>query len=51
MRLSESHGVAREDFLKQYQGSELDPRWLNRVSKLSAKGWKSLVAKDKDKVK
>src|SRR5260370_31077222 len=51
MRLSESHGVAREDFRKNYQGSELDPRWLNRVSKLSAKGWKSLVAKDKDKIK
>ena len=51
MRLAESHGCAREDFLKQYQGSELDPRWLNRVSKLSAKGWKSLVARDKDKIK
>src|SRR6266436_6249430 len=48
MRLAESHGVAREDFLRNYQGSELDPRWLNRVSKLSAKGWKSLVARDKD---
>jgi RNA polymerase primary sigma factor len=51
MRLAESHGVAREDFLKNYQGSELDPRWLNRVSKLAAKGWKSLVARDKDKIK
>jgi RNA polymerase primary sigma factor len=51
MRLAESHGVAREDFLRNYQGSELDPRWLNRVSKLSAKGWKSLVARDEDKVK
>ncbi|MEA3023269.1 MAG: polymerase primary sigma factor, partial [Alphaproteobacteria bacterium] len=51
MRLSESYGVSREDFLKNYQGSELDPRWLNRVSKLAAKGWKALVAKDKDKVK
>src|SRR5262249_19568495 len=51
MRLAESHGVVREDFLKQYQGSELDPRWLNRVSKLSAKGWKNFVAKDKDKIK
>jgi RNA polymerase primary sigma factor len=51
MRLAESHGVAREDFLRNYQGSELDPLWLNRVSKLSAKGWKSLVARDKDKVK
>ena len=51
MRLAESHGVLREDFLKNYLGSELDPLWLNRVSKLSAKGWKSLVAKDKDKIK
>jgi RNA polymerase primary sigma factor len=51
MRLAESHGCVREDFLKQYQGSELDPRWLNRVSKLSAKGWKNLVAIDKDKIK
>jgi RNA polymerase primary sigma factor len=51
MRLAESYGVAREDFLKNYQGSELDPRWLNRVSKLSAKGWKGLVAKDKDRIK
>jgi RNA polymerase primary sigma factor len=51
MRLAESHGVAREDFLKIYHGSELDPLWLNRVSKLSAKGWKNLVAKDKDKIK
>ena len=51
MRLAESHGVAREDFLKNYIGSELDPRWLNRVSKLSAKGWKNLVAKDKDRIK
>ena len=50
-RLAESYGVARDDFIKNYQGSELDPRWLNRVSKLSAKGWKNLVAKDKDKVK
>jgi RNA polymerase primary sigma factor len=51
MRLAENHGVAREDFLKNYQGSELDPLWLNRVSKLSAKGWRNLVAKDKDRVK
>jgi RNA polymerase primary sigma factor len=51
MRLAESHGVAREDFLGNYFGSELDPRWLNRVSKLSAKGWKDLIAKDKDRIK
>jgi len=51
MRLSESYGVARDDFLKQYLGGELDPRWLNRVSKLSAKGWKNFVAKEKDRIK
>ena len=51
MRLAESHGVAREDFLRNYQGSELDPHWLNRVSKLSAKGWKNFVASDKDRIK
>ena len=51
MRLAEGHGVARDSFLKQYQGSELDPRWLNRISKLSEKGWKSFVARDKDRVK
>jgi RNA polymerase primary sigma factor len=51
MRLAESHGVAREDFLKNYVGSELDPRWLNRVSKFSGKGWKNLVARDKGRIK
>jgi len=51
MRLAESHGVVREDFLRNYQGSELDPRWLNRASKLSAKGWKNFVARDKDKIR
>ncbi|MCP3403002.1 MULTISPECIES: RNA polymerase sigma factor RpoD [unclassified Bradyrhizobium] len=51
MRLADSHGVAREDFLRNYTGSELDPRWLNRVSKLSAKGWKNFVHIEKDRIK
>ena len=38
MRLAESYGVARDEFLKQYMGQELDPRWLNRISKLSRQG-------------
>ena len=51
LRLAESHGVARDDFLTNYLGSELDPLWLNRVSKLSASGWKAFVARDKDSIK
>ncbi|ETR78668.1 RNA polymerase sigma factor RpoD [Afipia sp. P52-10] len=50
-RLGDSHGVSREDFLRNYTGSELDPRWLNRVSKLSAKGWKNFVAHEKDRIR
>jgi RNA polymerase primary sigma factor len=51
LRLAESHGVAREDFLRNYLGSELDPLWLNRVAKLSANGWKTFIARDKDGIK
>ena len=51
MRLAESHGIVREDFLSNYLGSELDPLWLNRVSKLSAGGWKNFVARAKDSIK
>jgi RNA polymerase primary sigma factor len=50
MRLAESHGVGREDFLKNYLGCELDPLWLNRVSDLPSKAWKSFVARDRDKI-
>src|SRR5437773_23421 len=50
LRLAESHGVSRDEFLKSYLGSELDPLWLDHVSNLSAKGWKSLVARDKDAI-
>ena len=51
IRLAESYGVVRDDFLKNYLGSELDPLWLNRVSKLTAKGWKNFVAREKDTIK
>ncbi|HMK80507.1 MAG TPA: RNA polymerase sigma factor RpoD [Xanthobacteraceae bacterium] len=51
MRLAESYGVPRDDFLKNHQGEELNPQWLNRVSKLAAKGWKNFVAHDKDRIK
>ena len=51
MRLAENHGVDRVDFLKNYQGAELDPRWIQRVSKFTAKGWKEFVAKELDTIK
>jgi RNA polymerase primary sigma factor len=51
MRLSESHGVAREDFLANYHGAELGPLWLDRLSKLSTRGWRSFIAREQDKIK
>ncbi|MDP2620644.1 MAG: RNA polymerase sigma factor RpoD [Hyphomicrobiales bacterium] len=51
MRLADSYGVEREDFLKEYQGNELDPNWIRRVGRLSRKGWKEFVAAERDKVK
>jgi RNA polymerase primary sigma factor len=51
MRLAESYGVSREEFLKQYHGSELDPNWIRRVANLSGRGWKEWVAHEKDTVK
>ncbi len=50
LRLAESYGVTRDDFLRQYQSYELDPKWLLRVSKLGSKGWKGFVAHEKDAI-
>ncbi|TDR89133.1 RNA polymerase sigma factor RpoD [Enterovirga rhinocerotis] len=47
MRLAESHGVPRDQFLQHYQGAELDPKWVLRVSKLGGKGWREFVANGK----
>src|SRR6478735_1382181 len=51
MRLAESYRVDRLDFLKTYQGSELDPKWILRVSKLGSRGWKDFVANELETIK
>ena len=50
MRLAIKCKVKREDFLKEYYGSELDPAWLKRVKKLKGKGWSTFVEKHGDDV-
>ena len=51
LRLAESFRVSREDFLKEYQGAELDPNWIRRISMLSGRGWKDFVSREKPKIK
>ena len=50
LRLAEAHGVAREDFLKEHYGNELDPNWTRRVGRLSRIGWKDFIQDERDKV-
>ncbi len=51
LRMAESSGVGRDDFLKNYQNAELDPKWVLRVSKLGTRGWKDFIANKKDDIK
>ncbi|WP_363346874.1 RNA polymerase sigma factor RpoD [Methylocystis echinoides] len=51
LRLADGHGVARDDFIDKFHGSELDPKWVMRVAKLGSKGWKEFVAEEKDRIK
>ncbi len=44
-RMVDSCKVPREEFLASYHGHEMDPNWLDQVSRLPAKGWKNFVAK------
>ncbi|PYE86547.1 RNA polymerase sigma factor RpoD [Phyllobacterium leguminum] len=43
LRLAESYGVRREEFLREYQGSELDPNWVERIAVLTTRGWKEFA--------
>jgi RNA polymerase primary sigma factor len=43
MRMATEAGVPRAEFLKYYQGRELDPRWVSRVKRLSGKGWEKFA--------
>ncbi|MGE3930691.1 MAG: RNA polymerase sigma factor RpoD, partial [Hyphomonadaceae bacterium] len=49
MRLAESNGVARGAFLEAYYGSELDPKWAEKVS-AKGKNWTKFVASEADEI-
>ena len=46
LRLAERHKVNRVDFLKEYEGNELEEGWIERVGALKTKGWKSFVQEE-----
>jgi RNA polymerase primary sigma factor len=51
LRFAVDSGVPREEFLQRHYGAENDSKWLQRVSRLTGKGWKKLLTKHKDDVK
>jgi RNA polymerase primary sigma factor len=43
LRLAESAGIRRSEFLQQYFGNELAGDWLERVQILPGRGWQRLI--------
>lgn len=50
LRLAESYGVKREQFLEHYQGSELDPNWLDKIAELKGRGWKEFSTSEPTRI-
>lgn len=50
IRLAETYGVDRSEFLSHYRGSELDPNWTKRVARLTSRGWKDFCAREKEEI-
>ena len=51
LRLAESYGIIRDDFLNEYQSNELDPNWLRRVGRLKKRGWGDFVHDERGMIK
>ena len=51
LRLAEAYGVNRSEFLREYQGHELDPNWIPRVASLTSRGWKDFIQHERDRIK
>ncbi|MEM7693996.1 MAG: RNA polymerase sigma factor RpoD [Pseudomonadota bacterium] len=50
MRIADSYGINRADFIKHYSGNELEPGWLERVGTLPGRGWKEFAAHEAETV-
>ena len=50
VRLADSHGVNRREFLQEYLGQELDPNWFERISQKTGKGWQIFSTRAAEKI-
>ncbi|MGD9637731.1 MAG: RNA polymerase sigma factor RpoD [Alphaproteobacteria bacterium] len=50
LRLAMECKIKREDFLRAYHDSELDPAWLEKAAKKGGKNWKNFYSEHNDEV-
>nr|WP_306267907.1 RNA polymerase sigma factor RpoD [Pararhizobium sp. IMCC3301] len=50
MRLAVSYRVKRDEFLSEYQGRELDPKWVEHISGLKSKHWHAFAEKEEQTI-
>ena len=51
LRLALDSGVKRTDFLDNYYGREVDPKWMKAMAKLPGRAWKKFTTKKADDAK
>ncbi|RMF34208.1 MAG: RNA polymerase sigma factor RpoD, partial [Alphaproteobacteria bacterium] len=50
VKIADQARINRRDFIEEYKGAELDPGWLDRVSRLKGRGWAELGTKYRDRI-
>ena len=50
VKLADKSRINRKEFIQNYKGSELDPVWLEKVSKFKSRGWENFAENFGDKI-
>ncbi len=50
VKLADKSRINRKEFIENYKGSELDPQWIEKVSKFKSRGWENFVGNFGDKI-
>ncbi|MEE9328721.1 MAG: RNA polymerase sigma factor RpoD, partial [Parvularculaceae bacterium] len=50
IRLADSHGVNRQEFLDSYLGHELDPEWFDSIREKEGRGWTSFISRAEEQI-
>ena len=51
VKLADQARINRKEFIAEYLGSELDPSWIKKISKLKSRGWSKFTSESKDELK